>query len=338
MKICMVTGLQKLGRMLPFTSAGGMGTQVPMLAERLRSRGFEVAIDDPAGCDVIHLHNPMPQFVPLILRAKKRGTPVVIHARHLPELVKGGFKFESVIHPLFTRYSRWLYNQADMVICATPYVRRWMEDNHVASNLRVIPNGVDREMFTYSQEKRQRFREHYGVDDKCVIFSVGLLIPRKGVRDFIEVARRLQPSNHYAFFWAGSSEVGLERVDVSDAPDNITFLGHVPFEQMSNVYSGGDIFFFPTYAESYGNVLFEAAAAERVLLIRDIDIYRDWLQHEENCLKGSDVEAFAAAMERVRQDDALRQRLQRGARRLAETHDISRTVNLLADTYAQLVA
>lgn len=338
MKICMVTGLQKLGRMLSFTNAGGMGTQVPMLAERLRSQGIAVSIDDPTGCDVIHLHNPMPQFVPLILRAKKRGTPVIIHARHLPELVKGGFKFEGIIHPVFNRYSRWLYNQADMVICATPYVHRWMKDNDVTSPTRVIPNGVNRDMFSFSEKDRQRFRETHDVGEKCVVFSVGLLIPRKGVRDFIETARRLESSGDYAFFWAGSSEPGLERVDVSDAPGNVTFLGHVPFEQMSQVYAGGDIFFFPTYAESYGNVLFEAAAAERALLIRDIQIYRDWLHHEENCLKGSSVDDFSAAIERIHHDSELRQQLQQGARRLAEEHDISRTVDLLADTYARLVA
>lgn len=337
MKVCMVTGLQRLGRMLSFTSAGGMGTQVPLLAERLRSRGFEVAIDDPAGCDVIHLHNPMPQFVPLILRAKKRGTPVIIHARHLPELVKGGFKFESVIHPLFNRYSRWLYNQADMVICATPYVQRWMEANDVTSDLTVIPNGVNRDMFSYSDEKRRRFREQHDVGGQTVVFSVGLLIPRKGVRDFIETARRL-PRDDYAFLWAGSTEPGLEHVDISDAPDNVTFLGHVPFEHISDLYAGGDIFFFPTYAESYGNVLFEAAAAERVLLIRDISIYRDWLRHEENCLKGGTVEAFAGEIERVQRDDELRRRLQQGARRLAEEHDISHTVDRLAETYTRLVA
>jgi 1,2-diacylglycerol-3-alpha-glucose alpha-1,2-glucosyltransferase len=337
MKICMVTGLQKLGRMLSFTSAGGMGTQVPMLAERLRSRGFEVSIDDPAGCDVIHLHNPMPQFVPLIFRAKKRGTPVVIHARHLPELVKGGFKFESVIHPLFSRYSRWLYNQADLVICATPYVRRWMEDNRVSSALTVIPNGVNLERFAYSEEKRQRFREQHGVGDRCVVFSVGLLIPRKGVHDFIETARRLPPGD-YAFFWAGSSEPGLERVDTSDAPDNVTFLGHVPFDRIGELYSGGDIFFFPTHAESYGNVLFEAAAAERLLLIRDIDIYRSWLRHGENCLKGDSADTFAEAIEQMRQDGEMRERLRQGARKLAEEHDISRTVDLLADVYTRLVS
>lgn len=338
MKICMVTGLQKLGRMLSFTNAGGMGTQVPMLADRLRSRGFQVSIDEPADADVIHLHNPMPQFVPLVLRAKKRGVPVVIHARHLPELVKGGFRFERVIHPLFNRYSRWLYNQADLVICATPYVRRWMETNDVTSTLTVIPNGVNRDMFSFSEQNRRRFRKKHGVGDKCVVFSVGLLIPRKGVRDFIETAQRLASGNEYAFFWAGSTEPGLEHVDISDAPDNVTFLGHVPFDLMSDIYSGGDIFFFPTHAESYGNVLFEAAAAERALVIRDIDIYRDWLQHDENCLKGRDAASFAEAIERVNHDDELRERLQQGARQLAAGHDISRTVDLLADTYARLVA
>ena len=127
MKVSMVMGLSVLGKVISFKSAGGMGTQVPIIAKGLMQKGIEVKIDAIDDCDIIHLHNPMPQFLPLIKKVKKTGKKLVIHARHLPELVRGGFKGEQLIYPLFNRYSKWLYNQADMVICGTPYVKNWMK-------------------------------------------------------------------------------------------------------------------------------------------------------------------------------------------------------------------
>ena len=337
MKISMVTGLSTLSKLISFKNAGGMGTQVPILAGKLKEQGFDVVIDDTEDFDVLHLHNPMPNFVPTIKKAKKEGKPVIIHARHIPELVKGGFKFDKILYPVFERYSRWLYNQADVVVCATPYVKRWMEKNNIKSRLEVIPNGVDIERFSYDDEKRRDFRKKHGFEDKFIIFSVGLLIPRKGVSDFIEVAKKFEGNKKYQFLWVGSTEKGLEKVDVSDAPENIEFIGHVPFEEMVSVYSAGDIFFFPTYAESYGNVLFEAAAAGKVLLIRDIEIYEDWLKNGVNCLKGKSVEEYATHIKRIVEDDELRERLEFGARKLAEEHDIEETVNKLAELYRNLI-
>lgn len=334
MKVCMVTGLTSLSKIFSFKSAGGMGTQVPILAEKLKERGIDVGIDDTKKFDILHLHNPMPQFIPLIKKSKKEGKPLIIHARHLPELVKGGFKFDGMIYPFFNKYSRWLYNQADVVICATPYVKKWMEENEVVSKLIVIPNGVDCPRFTYDEAKRREFRKKYGIGNEWVVFSVGLLIPRKGVLDFISVAENFE---NMKFIWIGSTEPGLKKIDVSHAPKNVHFTGHIPFEEMPFIYSGGDIFFFPTYAESYGNVLFEAAAAGRILVIRDIEIYEEWLKDGINCLKGKSVEEYVEKIREIISNEKLREKLREGAIKLAKEHDIEKSVEKLVSIYTDLV-
>ncbi len=330
----MVTGLHALGKLLSFKSAGGMGTQVPILAEKLNERGIEVAIDSTDECDIVHLHNPMPQFIPLIKKVKKMGKPLILHARHLPELVKGGFKLDGVIYPLFNKYSRWLYNQADVVICATPYVKKWMEANGIKSELVVIPNGVECTRFAYDEGKRSEFRKKYGLGNEWVVFSVGLLIPRKGVLDFIHVAKNFE---EVKFLWIGSTEPGMKKIDVSSKPQNVTFIGHIPFAEIPSVYSGGDIFFFPTYAESYGNVLFEAAAAGRALIIRDIEVYKEWLEDGVNCMKGKSVEEYTEHIEKVIRDKSLQKKLRDGALKLAQEHDIEKSVEKLIEVYTDLI-
>jgi len=336
MKVNMLTGLNSLSKWLSFKNAGGMGTQVPILVDSLQQKGILADIDGTNSYDILHVHNPLPIVLPTIIKAKKARVPVILHARHLPELIKGGFKFQGIIHPIFKHYSRWLYNQADVVICATTYVERWMHNNGITTRTVVIPNGVDNHRFAYDIAARQKFRTAHNCLDSCVVFSVGLLIPRKGVHDFIDVANMLADEECYRFFWVGSSEPGLERVDTSNAPPNLRFMGHVPFSTMNEIYSGGDIFLFPTYAESYGNVLFEAAASERALIIRDIDIYKDLFAHHTNCLKGATAVDFTAHIRAVASDATLCSTLKENAKKLALEHDVSHTVNMLVDLYESL--
>lgn len=336
MKICMITGLNKLSKFIHFKNAGGMGTQVPILADELKKKGFEVKIDVADDYDILHLHNPLPNFIPLIKNAKKKKKAVVIHARHIPELVKGGFLFGEVFYPFFEKYSKWIYNMADVVICPTPYVKKWMEKNGVKSDLVVIPNGVRCNKFSHNEEKRKKFRKRYGFSNEWIIFSVGLLIPRKGILDFMEVAKKFIDNDEMRFAWIGSTEPGLKKADISHAPKNINFLGHVPFNEMPQIYSGGDVFFFPTYAESYGNVLFEAASAGKILLIRDIEIYREWFKNGENCLKGKSVEEYAKCIKKIVEDEKLRERLHKGSLKIAKANDVEKSIEKLVELYENL--
>ena len=168
----MITGLNTLRKIIDFKNAGGMGTQVPILAKKLQNKGINVVIDNINECDIIHIHNPMPNYLLLIKKARRKGKKIVIHARHLPELVKGGFKYGNLIYPFFHKYSQYFYNLADAVICATPYVREWMEKNKVSTQLYVIPNGVDLSFFKPSKEMREEFRERHNLIDEYVVFSV----------------------------------------------------------------------------------------------------------------------------------------------------------------------
>lgn len=332
--MCMVTGLTSVRKLIDFVNAGGMGTQVPLITEKLRERGIEVMMEDAAGCDILHLHTPLPTYLPLIKRARRSGKKVVMHARHLPELVKGGFRGGSLIYPLFHRYSQYLYNQVDAVVCATPYVKSWMEHHGVHSKLYVIPNGVDCSFFRKSAELRERFRERHRLSENdFTILSVGLMIPRKGIHDFVEVAQRCSDTT---FIWVGATEKVLERVRIS-FPENFVHIPYLPFTDMPSAYNGADVFFFPTHAESYGNVLMEAAACERAIVLRDIEIYRGWFTHKENCLKGTTVDEFVQAVEQLKDDPVLRESLAGAARNTAEEHDISHTIDALIDMYEELM-
>jgi glycosyltransferase involved in cell wall biosynthesis len=336
----MLTELESYQKLIPFKNPGGMGTNAPMVARELERLGCRVLFNEPKGdYDVLHIHSPLPNSFVWALRRKLAGKPLVVHGRHLPELIKGGFVGGSLFYPFVKAYSVAFYNLGDVVLGATPYVAKALSRDGVKGPFRVIPNGINREVFARDQEGGARFRERLGIPaEQKLVVSVGLRIPRKGVDTFVDVASRLRHRKDTTFVWVGASEVLLEDALDRTAPGNVLFPGHVPFDDIVGVYSAADVFMFPTRAESYGNVMLEAASCGCPLLIRDIPVYEEWVVDGKHCLKCRSEEDFAEKLERLLDDDALREDMVAGARSLAEEHDIRKAASMLKGLYEELAA
>jgi 1,2-diacylglycerol-3-alpha-glucose alpha-1,2-glucosyltransferase len=336
----MMTELERYRAIIPFKNPGGMGTNVPMVARELEKLGVRVVLNKPKGeYDVLHLHSPLPDSFLWALRRRRAGKPLVVHGRHLPELVKGGFKGGSWIYPIARSYSVKFYNLGDVVVGATPYVAKSLAADGVRGPFKVIPNGISREVFKRDEGLGRKYRERWGISesDKLVL-SVGLRIPRKGVDSFVNMSSMFKERKDVKFVWVGASEALLEDALDQTSPGNVMFPGHVPFEEIVGVYSAADVFVFPTRAESYGNVMLEAASCGCPLLIRDIPVYQEWVHDGQHCLKAKDDADFSRKLGSIIDDDGLRRRLVDGAGQLADEHDIRKTALMLKELYESLVS
>jgi glycosyltransferase involved in cell wall biosynthesis len=264
---------------------------------------------------------------------------VVVHGRHLPELVKGGFIGGSLLYPIVRSYSVKFYNLGTVVVGATPYVAKALARDGVRGPFRVIPNGINREVFARDESAGAKFRERLGVapTDKLVL-SVGLRIPRKGVDTFVNMSNQFRDRPDVKFVWVGASEALLQDALDSTPTGNVMFPGHVPFEDIVGVYSSADIFVFPTRAESYGNVMLEAASCGCPLLIRDIPVYEEWVRDGDHCLKARSDEEFVDKLRNILASSSLRTQLVGGAKKLAGEHDMTKTALMLKELYESLAS
>ena len=334
----MLTELESYRKLIPFKNPGGMGTNAPMVARELEKLGCRVVFNNPGSdYDVLHVHSPLPNSFMWALRRKIAEKPLVVHGRHLPELIKGGFKGGDLFYPFVRRYSTLFYNMGDVVLGATPYVAKSLSRDGVRGPFKTIPNGINREVFARDEGKGKAFKESLGIDEgKRLIVSVGLRIPRKGVNTFVNVASKLAHRKDLAFVWVGASEALLEDALDAAPPSNVLFPGHVPFEHIVGAYSAADVFMFPTKAESYGNVMLEAASCGCPLLIRDIPVYEDWVVDGTHCIKNRTDDEFATNLERLLDNEVFRKQMVDGAAKLAEGHDIKITARMLKNLYEEL--
>jgi glycosyltransferase involved in cell wall biosynthesis len=157
---------------------------------------------------------------------------------------------------------------------------------------------------------------------------VGRLINSKGVETLLLAARDL---TGIAFEICGDGPewpmlTGLHRQ--LGAPVHITFCGKVSVETVQQKMAEADIFIQISEMEGMSNSLLEACAAGIAPIVSDIPSNREVVTDDESALvvPYGDPARLRAALERLRDDPALRTRLAKGARAAADRLPFEKTV------------
>ena len=244
--------------------------------------------------DIAHINTIFPDALVVAKMAKAKGKKVIFHAHSTEEDFRNSFKLSNALAPAFKEWLKTCYRQGDLILTPTPYSKKLIESYGIKKEIIPISNGIDLKFFKKTKEAGLRFREKYGFskDDK-VIMSVGLYIERKGILEFLELAKRMP---EYKFIWFGYTDPTLVTMKVKDAmknkTDNVYFPGYVQSTELKDAYSGADIYIFPTKEETEGIVLLEALAMKIDTIISDIPIYDEWLCDSKNIYKAKNVDEF----------------------------------------------
>ncbi len=105
---------------------------------------------------------------------------------------------------------------------------------------------------------RENITKKFSVKQKTInLLFVGNAGYRKGIADILEIADDLKNEN-LSFFIAGSLEAEANKLLDKYVHPNITCLGKLSKNVLSEYYMKSDIFFFPSYLEGSAMVLMEA--------------------------------------------------------------------------------
>ena len=195
---------------------------------------------------------------------------------------------------------------------------------------------MDTTFFAPDPARRAAFREAYGLseNDKAVI-SVGHFMERKGILDFIALARSLP---QVRFFWFGHTDPALVprkiRQAMAAAPANLEFPGFLSQSELRDAYCGADAFLFCSHEETEGIVVLEALACGTPTLVRDIPVYEGWLTDGFNVYKAADDAGFAAKTAGIL--DGTLPDLTAAGRAVAEARSLPRMGKALCGVYKDL--
>ncbi|KAF1305389.1 glycosyltransferase [Enterococcus saccharolyticus] len=274
----------------------GIGRALEHQKEALTSVGIEYTLDPNCeDYDILHINTYGINSLSMVNQAKKRGKKVIYHAHSNGEDFKNSFVGSNQVATFYKKYLIKLYSEADRLIAPTIYAKEILESYGIEKPISVISNGIDLASFKPNQEKEKKFREYFKLEDsQKVVISVGLYFHRKGLLDFVEVARKFP---QYTFIWFGHTPLyavpkEIRQVVQGDHPDNVIFPGYIKGEIIEGAYSNADLFFFPSYEETEGIVLLEALASHQNVLVRDIPVYKGWLEKNKNVYMGQTNDEF----------------------------------------------
>ncbi len=188
--------------------------------------------------------------------------------------------------------------------------------------IQYIPNFVSKETF-YKQEQNHilQTRDQYHIDRKqFVVLGVGQVQTRKGVKDFIEVAKMLPD---ITFVWAGGFSFGkitdgyeeLKQL-YENPPQNVHFIGIIPRESMNDIYNMADMLFMPSYNELFPMSILEAINSQKPLLLRDLELYGDILFRKY--LVADNNKDFAQIIQNLKNNSSLYHQYQQASYEISQ--------------------
>ncbi len=185
--------------------------------------------------------------------------------------------------------------------------------------MKVIPNGVDIELFRPSVPDSTSIREKYGIDDEYVLF-VGRLVEQKGVHFLIKTIAGTRL--HAVVVGGGPLLSYLQNLSRRFGVDKrIHFVGSIPSNELPKFYAEAKVLVLPSLAEGLPLVGLEAMASGLPLLGWRISGIDEVINHGHNgfLIRLGDIEHLRQRLVQLFEDASLRRTMGRNSRKIAET-------------------
>jgi 1,2-diacylglycerol 3-alpha-glucosyltransferase len=275
---------------------------------------------DAFDADVMHAHHPFLLGDTALRVAMNKIIPIVFthHTRY--EDYTHYVPFESdAMREIATQLPTHFANLCDGVVAPSESLARLIRRRGVTTPMTVIPTGIDVEAFAAADGAA--FRRKAGIPpEACVVGHVGRLAQEKNLDYLAEaVALHLRgsPTERFLVVGDGPSHDHFEAVFAAHGvSEQLILAGRRTGGALREAYRAMDVFAFTSRSETQGMVVAEAMAAGRPVVALNAPGVREIVRDGGNgILLGSSAPAaeFAAALDRVARDEALRRRLGAGA-------------------------
>ena len=347
-----------------WATPGGVGAHVANLATALRARGHEVRIVAPDAAEVPGVTSvgrsiPIPYngsiarlaFGPRVAMrvrvAIRRYRPDVIHVHEpfapsvgLVTLLATRLPVVATFHASAPRSRAYrvaspalrpLYRRLAGRIAVSEEARRTVE-TALGNGLRVIPNGVDRSLFSSLPDP----------EGSAVLF-IGRFEPRKGARVLIDAFPMLKekhPAASLILVGEGSERRACEAAVPEEFRDDVTFVGRVEPWELAQSMGHAAIVCVPSLGgESFGIVLLEGMAAGRPVVASNIPGYAAVLRDGVDgvLVAPGDPPALADALGRLLSDPERGRAMGAAGRERSRRYDWPVVAGEIEEVYAGAV-
>ncbi|MBD3280408.1 glycosyltransferase [Candidatus Dojkabacteria bacterium] len=291
--------------------------------------------------DIVHITTPLFSGPWALRYAKKRSIPVLtIYHTHFLKYI---YYYVGKIRPLYLlvnnawqRHFKKFYNSVDKSLVPTTTILEELEEIGVKKEkMEIWGRGIDLELFN-PKAKSDAIR-NIVKNDKKNIFFVSRLVWVKELETlagvYKEIMKRRDDVN---FVIAGD---GPQRDYLESEMPEAFFLGKKRHEELPELYASSDIFIFPSISETFGNVVQEAMACGCPPIIAAAGGPKGIVQDGVTGLhaKPKDVEDFVKQINKLLDDDELRDEISRDDVEYAQQQSWPKLSKRLLENYESLL-
>ncbi len=319
--------------------------------------------------DVIHVHHPMLIGRTAVYLSRKYHVPLVFtyHTRYEQYLcyVKGirlleegakrgkgalargeGRLLAGIQEKIVPFWLRTFLRHCSLVFAPTEGMKEYLTKTggYPASQVAVLPTGLEKGQFQVGEEERLRVRSACGAEGIPLFLSVSRMAHEKNVafllRSAAEFKERFGRPFRLLLIGEGpnkedylrlSRELGLE--------EEVIFAGKMENSEITPYYAAADAFLFASKTETQGIVLLEAFAGGTPVIALDATGVRDLVEDGKNGFLCPEEEAeFARRILELVSDRILLERFSETAQETAQKYKEEFVAESAAKLYNKIIA
>ncbi len=300
---------------------------------------FDVKINDKKDADILHHHTVEPRNY---FKMKRTKGVNVCYVHFLPDTLDGSIKLPKFAFNIFKKYVTKFYKKADYLVVVNPiFIEDLVKFGIDRNKIFYIPNYVSKDkFFVKNKDEIDKIKQKYNIPkDKFVVLGVGQVQTRKGVKDFIEVAKSLKD---ITFVWCGGFSFGritdgyeeLKKI-YENPPENVIFTGIIKREEMNDMYNACDVLFMPSYNELFPMSILEAINTHKPLLLRNLDLYHDILF--DKYLSGENNNDFKEKITELKDNKMVYDKYSKLSKEISEFYSKEHVLNIWIEFYKKIV-
>lgn len=231
--------------------------------------------------------------------------------------------------------------KANAFIAPTNFAGKLTEELFHLKNkeIKTIHNGIQLDAFSNQEPS---------VFEKGLLLYIGTIIRKKGVFELPDIFKRVVsafPEAKLVLIGSDSFDIQtnsrstweiLEKQFDERLKENVTYLGKIPYEEVSEYIKKANVCIFPTYAETLGMVTIESMAMQKAVVNSNIGWANELLVDGESgfLVHPASHELYASKITMLLKDKKLVETIGENAKKRVETYfDIEKVAQQNIDFY-----
>ncbi len=288
--------------------------------------------------DIIHAQTPFSMGIAAVIASKIFRVPLVstFHT-HIPEYFSYYFFDSGITKNAIWKYLVHYYKRSSVVTTPSEIVKKELE-KRMKKRIILIKNGVDSSYFM-PRNKTRNFWKKYGIEGKKVVLHVGRLSRERSIDEIVDTIGKIVSKRDDAMLViVGKGPIEKELKKSAEKYKNkIIFTGYISNKELAKAYASSYVFVISSRTDTYPLVLLESYASGLPAVGVNSEGVSKLIKKNTGFLYNNEKQ-FASKVEKLLNDEKLKNRLSNSARKFAEKHSWGIMAKKYVEIYKDLLA